>query len=409
MSLNLSSPQLKAGILFLFLWLPVVARAHSLPSHEGWSGQLHLATTWRSHHQLSAQEQRDGVLWQVPGLLMGGHASPYEQDVSLDEASLQLNYLHPQGYYAVVKIGHHAGHDLELENAWLGYQWQVGWTPLMFEVGQMTAFFSPTNHHHPSTHWWSLPSLSYSLFLGGHIQDRGVRALWGQEERGWSLGLEAYTGQAYPATRGQGLEAVFLSYAHQGYLLDWQVRLWSLQAKADAREDDRHTAGHQHGSSATSLDFDGYWYGDTQVNGLYAQLAWHLGHQQQLSLGVEWMQVDVDGRVTNRQGSQQMHLQGDYQGVRLEPALHLGRHTWALAYEQIAFKNNLLGQAAPYLGSQAGLINTGHNPERWTGVWFWQWRPELALRMEWMYDRVNQGREQQVLMLGVIWQSDWSS
>lgn len=396
----------------LWLWLLTTALllttsthllAHAQPTTLGLSADLSLAASWRSDNQQSNQAIADEEVWQIPGVLMGGHASSYEKQTSLDEFSLAMHYLTDKNSYASLKIGSHGGTEISLENALFGQAFNVSNQPARIEAGLMTAFFSPSNHEHPSTTLFSLPSLGYTALLGGHVQDTGVRAAFGQEARGFSLGIEANKGSSYPASNSGGLYSAYLRHAYQGFYLDWQLQGWYLNATAKNRKDDRSAGGHSHSVSTNTTGFTGSFDGETQAAGLFSELQWNLGYRKALKLRSEYLQVNAEGLVEDESGNRQLNLDGEYQSLSLEPSLLLGLHTFGLRYERLSLKNTLTGAAASQLGAEANLINDGHEPQRFSAAWKWQYTPNLALRLEWVNDQTLADHQPKIVTLGATW------
>lgn len=395
-------PVLCYGLSTLLCALSVPATAHQAELAPGLSASLHLAASWRSDAQQSDEEQAAQQVWQIPGVLMGGHAAPYERDTTLDEASLWLTYLTPEHSYAVLKAGSHGGSELALEHAYAGQQLHLGALPLQVEAGRMMAFFSPLNHQHPSTELFSLNSLAYTALLGGHVQDNGVRLSLGNSRKGFSAGLESYQGSAFPAAGNQGLHSAFVRLAGHSARLDGQIQGWYLTARADNRQDDRSASGHSH-SASTSTAFSGRFSGDTEAAGVYLETGWRWADEQRLGLRAEWLSVAVDGQVENDTATQVIGLEGDYQGLLLEPSLRWQTHTLALRYERLRLQNSLTGAAVATLGAEAGLINQGHNPQRLSVAWNWQYQPSLLLRLEWLQDQAMPERQPDILSAGMVW------
>lgn len=390
------------GLSTLLCALSVPATAHQAELAPGLSARLHLAASWRSDDQQTEEERAAQEVWQIPGVLMGGHAAPYERETTLDEVSLWLTYWTPENSYAVLKAGSHGGSELALEHAYAGQQLHLGALPLQVEAGRMMAFFSPLNHQHPSTELFSLNSLAYTALLGGHVQDNGVRLSLGNSAAGFSAGLEAYKGSAFPAAGSGGMHTAFVRLAGQGAATDWQLQGWYLSAQADNRQDDRSASGHSH-SASTSTAFSGRFSGDTEATGVYLETGWRWADEQRLGLRAEWLSVAVDGQVENDTATQVIGLEGDYQGLLLEPSLRWQAHTLALRYERLSIQNSLTGAAVGTLGAEAGLINHGHNPQRLSVAWNWQYQPALLLRLEWLQDKAMPEHQPQVLMLGGVW------
>ncbi|MCY0967327.1 hypothetical protein [Parathalassolituus penaei] len=388
------------GLLPLPLW------AHgSQPAQPGLSAGLDLAVSWRSANQQSASDRANQVVWQIPGVMMGGHASAYTQGVALDETSLRLNYRTLEQAYASIKVGSHGGSELSLENAFLGQSWQWQDVPVSAEAGQMTAFFSPYNHMHPSTDAFSLAPLGYTALLGGHVQEAGVRLMAGDTAEGFSSGVETYQGSAYPAAGSGGLHTLFVRYAGESDVLDWQIQGWGLNAHANNRQDDRSASSSHSHSGTSSTAFSGYFDGDSRASGLLLGLGWLMADGQRLELRSEYLQMALSGSVRDSGATRQIEVQGDYRSWLLEPRFSWGEHSVAGRFERLMLDNTLTGSAVASLGEEAGLINDGHNPQRLSLAWNWQYNHSTGLRLEWMKDQANPERQPTVLTLGLIWRS----
>lgn len=382
-----------------------LALAHGAMLEDGLSARAAAAISWRSVNQQSADAIANQEVWQIPGVLMGGHTSTYESGTSLDELSLILGYRRADATDLLIKAGSHGGTDLALENVMVGKDlfWQE--QPLRLEAGLMTAFFSPNNHYHPSEGNISLTPLGFAALLGSHVQDTGVRMALGDSHDGISAGLESYKGSAYPASGNQGLHAGFVGWSWNADDLQLRLQGWYLTASASNRLDDRSASSSHSHSSTSSTAFTGTFDGDTHGRGIYWDLDWGRAGAWGWGLGGEYMQVDVDGTVSNSTLTQQIGLDGEYRSLLLEPRLQWQLHIWALRYERLSLSNDLTGTAVDSLGDEAGLINQGHNPTRLALVWGWRYSPALKLRLEWLQDQSLPERQPSVIGFGLVWRN----
>lgn len=111
----------------------------------------------------------------------------------------------------------------------------------------------------------------------------------------------------------------------------------------------------------------------------------------------------MDGTLNDAVG-RQARLDADQQGGWLQPSVSWRRHTLGLRGEMLTTDNHLTGSAAPVLAEDSGLANaSGHDPMRYTAVWRYQWRPDVAFRAEVIQDEALADDELR-FALGVVWQ-----
>ena len=114
------------------------------------------------------------------------------------------------------------------------------------------------------------------------------------------------------------------------------------------------------------------------------------------------MWARMDGVVHDGIG-REAALDGRQEGGWVQPHLQWQRHTVGLRAEQISTDNTLAGPAAPQLADGSGLANPGnHTPRRFTAIWRWQWRDNIALRAEAVRDESLPAGDNR-WTLGVIW------
>tara|TARA_A100001391_G_scaffold97812_6_gene64855 strand:+ start:15631 stop:16869 length:1239 start_codon:yes stop_codon:yes gene_type:complete len=384
------------------------AQAHYIPTMQTpTTVDADLVATWRS---ASLVEEYD--YWQVPGTLMGGHAWPAQEGVQVDEMNLSLNHRIDENLFGGVGLASHPEGDdshggVELEHAYVGWIQSDG--PWVAEVGRLSAAFSPSLMAHASQRLASEAPLANDVFFGRHFHDDGAR-FWWHETAGVSAGAEIWRGKAFPATDSGdgGAWDVFARYQWQSERWSFQAGGWFYSAAAEARADHRYGGGHQHvpvappGETATAFS-DIRYTGDTDIHGLHMELAYRISSDWRLALEGEWMRAKLDGVVHDAIG-RQADLDGTQDGGWIQPSVHWRQHTFAVRAEQLTTDNDLVGPAAPQLGDESGLANPDeHDPRRFTAIWRWQWRDNVALRAEAIRDESLPETENR-WTLGVIWQ-----
>jgi hypothetical protein len=297
-----------------------------------------------------------------------------------------------ENLFAVIKAGQQDGHEsgaVEIEHAWLGYVCCGDTGPLVIEVGKMSATFTPSVSEHSSARIFADASLPADAFLGRHFHDQGVR-LWRHNPQGFSTG---------------GAADVFASLQHRSGRFSLHTGVWALFARADQRADHRYSEEHSHGGLNNTPPADIRFTGDSLLSGVHALLGWQLNSRQALQLRLEWMQVDADGWIEDE--TRRADLDGQYQGVVVQPEWVMGRHLFALRAEQLSLDNYLSGAAALPLAEDANLI-TGHNPWRLGAGWRWQWRKAVALRADLTRD-ASLGSAENRVAIGLLWQQALTS
>ena len=364
--------------------------------------------TWRSD-DLVGQNQ----YWQIPGTLMGGHAWPYEEGVVVDEVSLGLGARISERTFAVVEIGSHGGGEdhgdsVEVQHAYVGFECCGQDNPWVFEAGRMSAAFSPSLSAHAGDRLATESPLVDDVFFGRDFHDEGAR-LWWHETAGWSAGVEYWRGQAFPANSdGDGAWDVFARHEWGSDNVRATLGGWYYQASASARADHRYGGGHTHtpvappGETAEAFA-DTRFTGDVDIYGLHANLEYRLSQDWSLGLEGEWMQLAMDGIVHDAVG-RQAQLDADQQGFWVQPSITWRRHTFGLRGELLTTDNRITGSAAPVLAEDSGLLNPDEvDPMRYTAMWRYQWRPDLALRAEVIQDETL-SRDELRFAVGVVWQ-----
>jgi hypothetical protein len=376
--------------------------AHNIPTHIA-EPQMNvsLAVTARSDGAVSSDEY-----WRIPGVMMGGHAWPAQQGMSLDDLSLSLGYRIDENFFAVIKAAQHEGHDgPSIEHAWVGYVCCNTVGPLVIEAGLMSAAFTPSVSEHSSERIFSDASLPADAFLGRHFHDQGIR-LWRHSPKGLSYGVELWQGEAFPASADEdgGAADIFASLHQQHGRLTLQTGAWALFARANQRADHRYSEGHSHGAIGAVPPPDIRFSGDSLLSGIHALIGWQVRPDIRAGLRMEWMQVQADGNIED--ATRRASIDSVYSGITVQPEISFGRHALALRAEQLVLDNNISGAAALPLSQDANLINQ-RNPWRMGLGWRWQWRDALALRADLSHD-ATLGEGENRVAVGLVWQQSLS-
>lgn len=362
--------------------------------------------TWRS-----AAAVDDTTAWRLPGFLMGGESWPVDEGVSLDEINLSGKYAVDDSVYAVAKAGIHGGGKgsdhgdaIEIQHAYLGWRSDCDRFCLAAEAGKMSALFSPSMTEHPSTRPFSEASLILDTFFGRDFHDQGARILL-QSDWGFGGGIEHWRGQAFPATATDSSDNndIFIRYDLHRDAIIATLGVWAMRAEAENRIDHRYSADHTHSSNTAPVFPSVRFTGTTDLQGLHTSIRWSITPDWALGLSGEWSTADADGFLQNNQ--RVADLVSEAQGSWIQPAVHWRTHTLALRSEQLQVDNYLEGAGAPALTLDSGLSTSGHNPERLSAVWLWQWKPNIGLRAEVIDDR-SLPDDAARFTFGIIWRQN---
>ncbi len=395
-----------SGSALLFCGAHLWAHGLALDSPKITTLEAAVAGTWRS-----AAAVDDNTPWRMPGFLMGGESWPVDEGVSLDEVNLSGQYAIDTNVYGVAKVGIHGGGKgsdhgdaVEVQHAYLG--WRNDCAPYCFaiEAGKMSALFSPMMAEHTSTRLFSEASLLLDTFFGRDFHDQGARILW-QSPWGISGGVEHWRGQSYPstATDSGGNNDIFIRYDFHNDAITATLGGWAMRADAENRIDHRYSADHAHSNNTVPLFPSVGFTGTTDLYGVHASVRWHFSRDWAISVSGEWIDAEADGFLQNNQRT--ADLNSEIRGYWVQPALHWRKHTFAVRAEQLQADNYLEGAGAPALMLDSGLSTNGFTPERVSLVWMWQWKENLALRLEAVDDRSLPDNASRTA-IGIIWRQN---
>lgn len=398
---------MKRYLPLLTCLMPLYAQAHYIPSQDDpitVTGSL--STTWRSHNVVEENEY-----WQIPGTNMGGDAWPVEKGVTIDEMKLGLGVRMDANTYGIVEIGTHAnGSDdhsgVNLEHAYLGFICCEDTGPWVFEIGRMSGMFSPSLSEHASDRLASESALVNDVFFGRNFHDDGARVMWHSDSL--IAGVEVWKGDAFPATAsGDQSWDVFARYQLDGQNLKLKIGAFSYHASAEARADHRYGGGHQHTPVAVpgetaSVFPDTRFTGDTDINGINADIAYTGNKNWTLGFKTEIMQMEMDGQLHNS-ALNVVDLDSSQTGAWAQPYVIWQQHTFGVRAEWLSSDNDITGAAAEQLSTDSGMANpTGLEPSRYSTIWLWQWRENVAFRTEVIEDKSLDDDELR-FAFGVVW------
>jgi len=402
-------PQLiTASTGFTFLALAQQVSAHGLQLDDAATSSISAAAaaTWRS-----AAAVDDNIAWRLPGFLMGGESWPVDEGVSLDEVNITGSYAIDNNFYLVAKAGIHGsgkgsdhGDSVEIQHAYLGWRSDCHTFCFAAEAGKMSALFSPAMAEHPSTRNFSEASLLMDTFFGRDFHDQGARILF-QSDWGVSGGVEHWRGQSFPSTPTDdgGNDDIFIRYDFHNENIVAALGVWAMRADAENRVDHRYSADHTHSSNTAPLFPSVGFTGKTDLYGIHGSVRWNFSSDWALGLSGEWIESEVEGFLQNN--NRTADLLSKVRGAWIQPALHWRNHTLAVRAEQLQADNYLVGPGAPALILNSGLSNNGHNPERISAVWLWDYARNLTFRFEAIDDR-SLPDDAARMNVGVIWRQD---
>lgn len=388
--------------------LPVFVQAHYIPSPETpILVNASLAATWRSDDLVQEYD-----FWQVPGTMMGGDSWPAEKGVQIDEMKLGLGVRVDQNIYAVLEVGSHAsGSDdhsaVDLEHAYLGYVCCEETGPWVLEIGRMVGAFSPSLSSHASDRLASEAPLIEDVFFGRNFHDDGARFMWHTESL--IAGVEVWKGDAFPATSSGGTAwDVFARYTWNSGGLKLSSGAWWYQSSAEARSDHRYGGSHQHTPVAppgvTALTFpDTRFTGDSELYGVNADASYQTENKHwTLGFKTEFMHMDMDGILHDDIG-RIASIDAKQMGAWAQPYITFKAHTIGVRAEWLSTDNQITGAAASQLSIDSGLANPNEfEPSRYSAIWLWQWRNNIALRTELIEDK-SLPDDQLRFAVGVVW------
>lgn len=363
------------------LFWPSSAISHGL-MHE----EKNLIETFASFHYRSEGTQSDDEAWLLPGFFLGGEATGSEKRFSLDDAFLAFRY----GIDDITLFGGlstHQGHEgVELESLWLS--WPVNhWAQL--HAGRLSSLI----RHWEELTVFSERSLLEQVFFGGHHHDTGAR-LYLKPTQNFTLGVEAMSGQAWPANRGTTFAFSELKIPMTGIMT--KLGVWMGVGRAERRQDERYEGDHHGGIEAPNSDFA--FTGDVELAGAYGIVS--TTGRIDIDLTAELIVQRHDGRLENIEST---HIQQESQGARLAAVLNLAQWSLGLSYQRLHAENTFNGGSQLFL-EESRLINNGFEPQRTTLSALIPLSDQLSFRVEIIEDNI--GDSDIRAGLGLVWRDE---
>ena len=297
-------------------------------------------------------------IWKIPGTFVGGEAYPVEKGLNLEDIQLQGTW-HLQPEYCINgKISSHHDGEIELENFWLSYYPQKNTT---LELGKMDAKFSPSAGWHAYNSNFNEASLNAEVFFGGHFTDSGFRGIY--QLQNFTLGLEAWNGDAWPASAGEYSSDIFAHYQIKKHHVNITTGLWGLYSEANQRADERYSVGHSHGnSSLIENEISVYFSGRNILAGMFIDLTWQLNHENSLGLYSEVFNKEGSGDIND--DTRLAEMESEHHGFTSQIFFKHSDITYALRHDIMSFENTFNGVSAAFISADAGLVNNGFEPAR---------------------------------------------
>lgn len=343
----------------------------------------------------------------LPGIFLGGEASPDSAGAHLTDLQLTTRLNLPNNTFFSGKLGahsHQGAHQLEVENAWLGHYQTFGSHIIKLEAGLMATNVTPTANFHASADRYHFTPLLAEVFFGGHHQDSGVALSW--YRAAFELGIEGWNGGSWPYVGNEGQTKIFAKYHGELLQLKTDIGLWASKGFAKDRSDTRyqsHGAEHQH-TSANLLTPDGVFNGDVKQFGGYIKVGKSFKgvHDEQTSVFVEfeWIRNQHIGQLTTN--NQSALIDVNNAGYAVTAGLSWSTHELSIQSAAIVVDNHFSNTTALFVQSQ-GLMNDNDEPTRHTLSYRWRWQSNVALRFELMHNAVTEDRDEQVSAVGFTW------
>ena len=344
-----------------------------------------------------------GDPWMIPGAQLGGEAVPADKGFSLDDLQLLGHYNVDDTYSFSVKLSAHShsdDHSIDVENAWLTWNAEKFLARSIVEIGRLSTDVTQTATYHSAMSPFSEAPLLSDVFFGRHFNDMGVK--FKSTQGLFSLGLEAWSGDAWPAASNEGAGSAYIKMHPTWGNGALNVSAWLMHSQALNRTDDRYGTDHSHGgvtvvSPAASI----YFNGDTNMAGLLFSAHQDLGRLR-FRLEGEWIQSTSDGDLSD-DGNQQSAFESTYDGMRGLFGVSYKNNQFAVQYEELVLENIFLDSVNIVFLEATGLQSEDFNPSKLMLSWQWQFHPDVSFRAEWIDDQSSSEDANGRGAVGLIW------
>lgn len=340
-------------------------------------------------------------LWRIPGALMGGHATPIEKGEYVNHASVWGKYVFNPKWDIQAAI---ATHDTQFSDLSAELeQLQINFRPtnqLQIQAGRMSTALAPSLSHHSEVSFTEASLMTETLF-GRHMQDEGIR-VQAQPIKGLTVGVEAWRGDFYPATKGEGAQDMFVQFNRQWDAWDVKLGAWSMQAHAVLRGDDRYTGdhSHSHGSGGGTIPVDIRFTGKTKLNGLWADLGRISNKGSKTGVQYEVVQSRSKGELFDP--TRKADYSNDYTSYTITPYYNYKKLQFAYRFERMDVKNTVSGSGAAIIAQEANLL-TSRSPKRETVQVTWRMKPHLSTVLAYTRDKTLSDKSNNRITVSLQW------
>lgn len=352
------------------------------------------ALTWRSDEIVTSNEP-----YLIPGTLLGGEALAQHQGANLDEVRLGAIYKASDHYYIKASLASHHEEEITFESFSLVAPNISGLKNTKIELGKFESQVTPTATWHASSGTFSESSLLSDVFFGRHFIDTGARALLNIHT--FTLGIEAFDGDRWPANNGEGTVTAFAKNRFNLNNSNIDVSVWAMDSNALNRFDNRYSTGHSHGGAQISTSVEDYRFsGDVLQYGLWIDASTTI-RSITFSSQIEWIVSESEGTLAN--STQQSLYKNNYEGYRLNVGAAFNKHSISIRHEEIALQNDFLSPIPPNFAENANLINNTFEPSKSVFSWSYSLNSDISIRVERAALKLHSPENENRTSIGITW------
>ena len=397
--MNRLTPRAQYALVLLF---PFACEAANAQQPQRTSSAFNPAISAILQGKLHAYSQ-DPDEYSLPGFQMGGKAGLEPEGFNLSETELIFSANIDHLFYGQVTIGAHEDEnttEFDLEEAFVDALGLPGGLSVRFgrfysEIGYLNKFHS---------HAWDFHDepLAYRAFLGRQYRDDGLQFNWvAPTDLYLRLSAETLRGDTFP---GGGAHDDFGNTQNISLQIggdvgignSWQLGLSQMWTEADDRAGAGHAHGHEEEGAETAFA------GDSDLT--IVDFVWKWAPEgnprdRNFIFQAEYFYREEDGEVRFTEGDESALL--DYKGEQTgwyAQAVYQFIRNWraGIRYDQLSPDNELTaietaGIDADEAIEESGLINDGHDPERWSAML--DYSPSEFSRIRLQYNHDDSGPE----------------
>lgn len=352
------------------------------------------ALTWRSQEIVDSNEP-----YLIPGTFLGGETLAQEKGASLDEVRLALTYALSENYYINSSIVSHHDNEISLEGFSIVAPNISQLMGSSIELGRFDTNTTPTAYWHATSSNFTESSLLSDVFFGRHFIDTGARI--SKRFSNVTFGLEAFNGNSWPASNGEGSSSAYIQTNFNLYTIEINTNLWAMNSKSHDRSDDRYSSGHSHGGNQITTSVSEYGFsGETKQYGIWFGASKQL-NTLTLSSEIEWIGSNSEGTLSN--STQQSLYENKNEGYRAKISANYHKHLLSIQHEEVAFQNDFLSPITSAFAEQANLINNEFEPSKTVIAWSYAATDDLSFRINYAAQKISSPESISRISLGLIW------